>query len=157
MRRIDPKNLDKNVFTAIGEQWMLITAGTPEKCNTMTASWGGLGVIWNAPAQQSPQYISRDNPSPDRTCPSHPVEWPPAPWPEQTACGTPGPIEISCFKPFDIRQPPNKIWWINISILILFTYSWYNWINTSRKGGGQVIMEENCDVKADKLLIVFLN
>ena len=50
MRRIDPKNLDKNVFTAIGEQWMLITAGTPEKCNTMTASWGGLGVIWNAPA-----------------------------------------------------------------------------------------------------------
>ena len=27
---------------------MLITAGTPEHCNTMTASWGGLGVLWNA-------------------------------------------------------------------------------------------------------------
>ena len=25
---------------------MLITAGTPERCNTMTASWGGLGVLW---------------------------------------------------------------------------------------------------------------
>ncbi len=50
MRKIDPKNLDKNVFSAIGDQWMLITAGTPDHCNTMTASWGGLGVIWNAPS-----------------------------------------------------------------------------------------------------------
>lgn len=29
---------------------MLITAGTADKCNTMTASWGGLGMIWGAPA-----------------------------------------------------------------------------------------------------------
>lgn len=50
MRKIDPKNLDQNVFSAIGDQWMLITAGTAEKCNTMTASWGGLGVFWGAPA-----------------------------------------------------------------------------------------------------------
>ena len=28
---------------------MLVTAGTQEKCNTMTASWGGLGVLWNKP------------------------------------------------------------------------------------------------------------
>ena len=33
-------------FTKIGKEWMLITAGTPENCNTMTASWGGLGVWW---------------------------------------------------------------------------------------------------------------
>ena len=26
---------------------MLITAGTPESYNTMTASWGGMGVLWN--------------------------------------------------------------------------------------------------------------
>ena len=50
MRKIDPKALDKNVFSAIGDQWMLITAGTASRCNTMTASWGGLGVIWGAPA-----------------------------------------------------------------------------------------------------------
>ena len=50
MRKIDPKTLDKNVFSAIGDQWMLITAGTADRCNTMTASWGGLGVIWGAPA-----------------------------------------------------------------------------------------------------------
>ena len=50
MRKIAPKQLDKNVFSVIGDQWMLITAGTAEKCNTMTASWGGLGVMWGTPA-----------------------------------------------------------------------------------------------------------
>ena len=45
-KKVDPKTLDLNAFSAIGDQWMLITAGTPEKCNTMTASWGGLGVMW---------------------------------------------------------------------------------------------------------------
>ena len=50
LQKIDPKTLDKNVFSAIGEQWMLITAGTADKCNTMTASWGGLGILWGAPA-----------------------------------------------------------------------------------------------------------
>lgn len=49
-QKIDPKTLNQNVFSAIGDQWMLITAGTADKCNTMTASWGGLGMIWGAPA-----------------------------------------------------------------------------------------------------------
>ncbi|MBM6885652.1 flavin reductase family protein [Pseudoflavonifractor phocaeensis] len=47
--QIDPKSLDQNVFSLIGDQWMLLTAGTGEKCNTMTASWGGLGVLWGKP------------------------------------------------------------------------------------------------------------
>ena len=47
--KIDPKALDKNVFSLIGDQWMLITAGTKDQCNTMTASWGGLGVLWGKP------------------------------------------------------------------------------------------------------------
>lgn len=46
LNQIDIKTIDKNMFSAIGDDWMLITAGTPEKCNTMTASWGGLGVLW---------------------------------------------------------------------------------------------------------------
>ena len=50
MRTVDPKTLNQNVFSAIGDQWMLITAGTADRCNTMTASWGGLGVLWGAPA-----------------------------------------------------------------------------------------------------------
>ena len=47
--KIDPKALDQNVFSLIGDQWMLITAGTEDKCNTMTASWGGLVVLWGKP------------------------------------------------------------------------------------------------------------
>ena len=47
---IVPKTLPENVFSLIGDRWMLVTAGTAEHCNTMTASWGGLGVIWGAPA-----------------------------------------------------------------------------------------------------------
>lgn len=48
-QKIDPKTLDLNVFSAIGDRWMLITAGTKARCNTMTASWGGLGILWNVP------------------------------------------------------------------------------------------------------------
>ena len=39
--------LDMNPFTKIGKEWLLITAGTVDNCNTMTASWGGLGFLWN--------------------------------------------------------------------------------------------------------------
>ena len=35
-----------NPFTKIGKEWMLITAGKKDKINTMTASWGSLGVMW---------------------------------------------------------------------------------------------------------------
>jgi len=46
-KSISPANLEINPFASIGKQWMLITAGDAENCNTMTASWGGLGVLWN--------------------------------------------------------------------------------------------------------------
>ena len=48
-QNIDPKTLPENVFSLIGDRWMLVTAGTPAHCNTMTASWGGLGVLWGKP------------------------------------------------------------------------------------------------------------
>lgn len=48
-QNIDPKALEENVFSLLGDQWTLITAGTREDCNTMTASWGGLGVLYNKP------------------------------------------------------------------------------------------------------------
>ena len=48
-QKIDPKALDFNPFSAIGDRWMLITAGTPDHCNTMTASWGGVGILWGVP------------------------------------------------------------------------------------------------------------
>ena len=46
-REIAPQELQDNPFTLIGKDWLLITAGNREKCNTMTASWGGVGVLWN--------------------------------------------------------------------------------------------------------------
>lgn len=39
--------LEMNPFTKFSKEWALITAGSKSKCNTMTASWGGVGVIWN--------------------------------------------------------------------------------------------------------------
>ena len=33
-KKIDPNEMDKNIFSMIGDQWMLITAGTAEHCNT---------------------------------------------------------------------------------------------------------------------------
>jgi flavin reductase (DIM6/NTAB) family NADH-FMN oxidoreductase RutF len=33
----------------IGKHWMLITAEKDGKANTMTASWGGLGILWGKP------------------------------------------------------------------------------------------------------------
>jgi len=47
LRKRDPHEITDNIFKLIGSDWMLITAGPPEAYNTMTASWGGLGVIWN--------------------------------------------------------------------------------------------------------------
>ncbi len=44
-----PEEISGNVFNMIGNEWMLITAGEPASFNTMTASWGGLGVLWNLP------------------------------------------------------------------------------------------------------------
>ncbi len=33
----------------IGADWMLVTAGSEQAFNTMTASWGFMGVMWNKP------------------------------------------------------------------------------------------------------------
>jgi len=43
---IDPANLIDNPFDLVGEKWMLISAGSEKTFNTMTASWGGMGVLW---------------------------------------------------------------------------------------------------------------
>lgn len=42
-------SLTFNPFEKIGRQWMLITAGEADHANTMTASWGGIGIMWGKP------------------------------------------------------------------------------------------------------------
>ena len=38
--------LEMNPFEKIGKEWALVTAGSKQKANTMTVSWGGVGVLW---------------------------------------------------------------------------------------------------------------
>lgn len=50
MKKADITSLAReDAFHLIGKEWMLVTAGTPEHFNTMTASWGGIGWLWNKP------------------------------------------------------------------------------------------------------------
>ena len=46
---INPSEINDNVIKLIGSDWMLITAGDHVRQNCMTASWGGVGVMWNYP------------------------------------------------------------------------------------------------------------
>jgi flavin reductase (DIM6/NTAB) family NADH-FMN oxidoreductase RutF len=43
------KYLDRNLFSLLDDDWMLITGGNLGSFNTMTASWGGFGILWNKP------------------------------------------------------------------------------------------------------------
>ena len=49
MKPIAIKDLSENFFEVIGKEWMLVTAGNKDYFNTMTASWGGIGFLWNKP------------------------------------------------------------------------------------------------------------
>lgn len=59
----------KNPFQLIGKDWMLITAGNEEKVNTMTASWGGLGVMYGKnvafvvirPQRYTKEFVDRED------------------------------------------------------------------------------------------------
>ncbi len=46
MKEITVEQLNLNPITAIGNDWMLITAGDAKGYNTMTASWGHMGSLW---------------------------------------------------------------------------------------------------------------
>ena len=49
-RAVAPADLPDNFFSRIGDDWMLITAeNTRGEVNTMTASWGCAGILWNKP------------------------------------------------------------------------------------------------------------
>ncbi len=49
IKPLDLEKLPDNPWKLIGKDWMLVTAGGPDGWNTMTASWGGVGVLWNKP------------------------------------------------------------------------------------------------------------
>lgn len=45
-QEIKPSELTKNPFTMIGKEWLLVAAEKEGKANAMTASWGGVGIMW---------------------------------------------------------------------------------------------------------------
>ena len=49
-RAVSPEELQQNPFSLIGKDWMLLTAAKPDgSFNCMTASWGGVGILWGKP------------------------------------------------------------------------------------------------------------
>lgn len=49
MQKLTPYELTENPFALINKQWTLVTTHAAGKTNAMTASWGGVGVLWNKP------------------------------------------------------------------------------------------------------------
>lgn len=47
LKEFDISKLTFNPFERIGKDWCLVSAGNEEAYNTMTASWGGVGILWN--------------------------------------------------------------------------------------------------------------
>lgn len=47
MNKIDIKALQENAVSMFDDKWCLITAGNKDSYNTMTASWGAMGELWN--------------------------------------------------------------------------------------------------------------
>lgn len=45
--KVDIHSLSFNPFDKVGKDWLLISATKNGKTNTMTASWGTLGHLWN--------------------------------------------------------------------------------------------------------------
>ncbi|MBU0656040.1 MAG: flavin reductase [Gammaproteobacteria bacterium] len=46
-RRIEPIELKFNFIKSIRYDWMLITSGSIDSSNSMTACWGGVGHLWD--------------------------------------------------------------------------------------------------------------
>lgn len=47
LKQTEIRQIEKNFVEMISDQWMLIAAGNEQKFNCMTASWGGIGHLWN--------------------------------------------------------------------------------------------------------------
>lgn len=47
MKEKNIKNFVCNPFELVGHDWLLINTFNENKVNSMTASWGGFGVLWN--------------------------------------------------------------------------------------------------------------
>ncbi len=49
MKQLSIYDITENPFSLIGKKWAMVTTRVGGKTNTMTASWGGVGILWNKP------------------------------------------------------------------------------------------------------------
>lgn len=49
LQSIDIEKINESAVRLIGSDWMLVSAGTVNDHNTMTAAWGSLGFLWKMP------------------------------------------------------------------------------------------------------------
>jgi len=49
-KAIDVKDMPEDVFTLIGKNFAVLTAGNPSHYNSMVAGWGGWGILFSKPA-----------------------------------------------------------------------------------------------------------
>ncbi|MDR0575340.1 MAG: flavin reductase [Tannerella sp.] len=49
-KSIEAKDIPGDVFTLVGSDFTVITAGTASHYNSMVASWGGMGILFSKPA-----------------------------------------------------------------------------------------------------------
>ena len=49
VKEIKPEEFQENTFHIIGKEWLLITGEADGRANSMTASWGGMGILWGKP------------------------------------------------------------------------------------------------------------
>lgn len=50
LKQIEANTLTFNPFEKLSKQWALVSAGSLDKFNMMTVSWGAVGVIWGKPS-----------------------------------------------------------------------------------------------------------
>lgn len=68
LTEFDIKTLTFNPFERLNNDWCLISAGNENSYNTMTASWGGVGILWNKevatcyirPQRYTKEFIDRE-------------------------------------------------------------------------------------------------
>ena len=78
-----PTEITDNTFKLLDKDWMLVTAGNLKHFNTMTASWGHMGIMWNVPTAIifiRPQRYTYEftNKYPDYTLTFFPAKFKPA-------------------------------------------------------------------------------
>ncbi|HNV04543.1 MAG TPA: flavin reductase [Petrotogaceae bacterium] len=68
-KEVSVKDISESVFRLFDDEWTIIASGNREKNNFMTASWGGMGVLWNKevcfifirPQRYTYEFVEKNN------------------------------------------------------------------------------------------------